>query len=302
MRSLIFAGLLGLCAGVPALAEDRVTLGFGRLMSNDFFWDTQDRWRTASYNFSIVRGPEWSGARPEGFGEIIEFRLRNEMIMPGGRRADGQFDRPYVGMWTAGVHTHYATDGMDVSLGVDLVAMGPSTRVSDLQQWYHELVSFPDVIGIDEQLDDALHLSGTIELGWPTRLSQTVTVRPFFEGQTGVEEILRVGVDVLIGATGQNDLLIRDVVTGQLIRAIETDFRGYNVTLGADWAHVGGSVFLPADLGYAHEDSRWRVRAGVNVQVTSAVSLFYGATYLSEEFVGQPEGQVVAGLKLNFNF
>lgn len=302
MRSLIIAGLLGLCFWGPVVAQDRVTLGFGRMMTNDFFWDTQDRWRTASYNFSIVRGPEWTGARPQGIGDIFEVRLRNEMIMPSERRGDGQFDRPYVGLWSVGLHTHYATGGMDVSLGADVIAMGPSTRVSDLQEWYHDLVSFPAVIGVDDQLADAQHLSGTIELGWPTRPSETITVRPFFEGQAGVEDILRVGADVIIGSTGHNDLLIRDVVSGQLIRASENDFRGYNVTLGADWAHVGGSVYLPADLGYAHEESRWRVRAGVNVQVTSEVSFFYGATYLSEEFVGQPEGQVVGGLKLNFNF
>lgn len=301
MRFLIL-GLLAALSAAPVAAQERVTLGFGRMMTNDFFWDTQDRWRTASYNFSIVRGPEWTGVRPADLGDIIEFRLRNEMIMPGGRRADGEFDRPYVGMWTAGVHTHAQVDGMDVSLGVDLVAMGPSTRVSDLQEWYHDLVSFPDPIGVEDQLDDALHVSGTVELAWPMRVSETVTVRPFFEGQVGVEDMLRVGADVVIGTTGHSDLLIRDVVSGQLIRAIENDFRGYNVTLGADWAHVDGSVYLPADLGYLHEDARWRVRAGVNVQVTSEVSFFYGATYLSEEFVGQREGQVVGGVKLNFNF
>ena len=32
------------------------------------------------------------------------------------------------------------------------------------------------------------------------------------------------------------------------------------------------------------------------------VSFFYGATYLSEEFQGQGEGQVVGSLKVNFNF
>jgi len=28
----------------------------------------------------------------------------------------------------------------------------------------------------------------------------------------------------------------------------------------------------------------------------------YGVTYLSEEYVGQPEGQVVGSIKLNLNF
>ena len=79
---------------------------------------------------------------------------------------------------------------------------------------------------------------------------------------------------MIIGQVAQDDLLLRDVVTGQLYRATEGDGVGLSYLLGVDGASVFDSNYLP----------------------------FYGATYLSEEFEGQTEGQVLGSLKLNFNF
>ena len=39
-----------------AFAEERETIGFGRIFNNDFFGDQADRWQTGSNTFSIVRG------------------------------------------------------------------------------------------------------------------------------------------------------------------------------------------------------------------------------------------------------
>ena len=45
---------VGLCG--PVLAQDRVTLGWGRLFNNDTLGDTQDRWKTGSYTINHLRG------------------------------------------------------------------------------------------------------------------------------------------------------------------------------------------------------------------------------------------------------
>ena len=103
---------------------------------------------------------------------------------------------------------------------------------------------------------------------------------------------------MIIGQVAQDDLLLRDVVTGQLYRATEGDGVGLSYLLGVDGASVFDSNYLPADMGYTVSDTRTRARARVFWQMGEDVSFFYGVTYLSEEF----EGQFLGLLKLNFNF
>lgn len=305
MYRLMGAALLALGLGGPqsAIAQDNQTLGFGRLFTNDFFADGEDRWRSGGYSFSVIRGQGWDGARPEAFGGLLEYRMRSEVISPS-RGARGVDDRPYVGAVSLGAHSHFSYGGADVSLGVDILAIGPQTGVSAFQEEFHAAFSMPNPRGVDRQLGNALHLTGTAEFAWPVRVSGLVTLRPFAEAQAGAEDMLRVGADVFIGGVGHSDLLLRDGVSGQLIRGIETPGQGggYSFVAGADWAQVWSSVYLPEALGFAPEDSRWRARLGVHWQINDDMSFFYGATYLSEEFIGQAEGQVVGGLKLNFNF
>ena len=97
-------------------------------------------------------------------------------------------------------------------------------------------------------------------------------------------------------------MFVRDVITGQPIRAVEGAPNGIGVIVGGDWAYVDSSVFLPAERGVAATDERYRARAGLHWQMAEDLSFFYGATYLSEEFEGQDGGQVLGSLKLNFNF
>jgi hypothetical protein len=42
-------------------AQDRVTLGWGRMFTNDVFGDGKDRWKTGSYTVSRIRGASWDG-------------------------------------------------------------------------------------------------------------------------------------------------------------------------------------------------------------------------------------------------
>lgn len=295
-----FALILALLLTAPGLApaQDMQILGFGRLFNNDRIGDGGDKWRTGSYQLSVIRGPGWSGALPSRPLALQEFRFRSEIIAP---RTDS-VDRPYVGALSAGFHTHLSLGQLGASLGADLTAIGPQTGVSALQEQFHEIFSIPDPKGTETQLENAVHISGTTELNWPVRLSELVTIRPFAEGQAGVETLARLGADVIVGQVGHADLLVRDPVTGHLIRGVEGDALGVSLVAGADYARVAGSVFLPEDRGVSATDDRYRVRMGVHWQLAPLVSFFYGATYLSEEFVGQDEGQILGGLKLNFNF
>ena len=77
---------------------------------------------------------------------------------------------------------------------------------------------------------------------------------------------------------------------------------GVTLILGADLAHVTESVYLPESRGYDVEETRARLRAGAAWQMTENASVYYGLTYLSPEFKGQPEGQVTGSLQIKFSF
>lgn len=70
INRLVASLAIVLSFGSPAISQERVTLGWGRLLNNDALGDGKDRWRTGSYVLSRVRGPSWTGALPEMPGEI----------------------------------------------------------------------------------------------------------------------------------------------------------------------------------------------------------------------------------------
>jgi hypothetical protein len=294
-----------LLLGLPATAEDlRVTLGFGRLYTNDRLGDGEDRWRTGSWSLSVVSGPGWDGARPHRFGEIVELRFRTEIIAPGRLYGEGSDDRPYVGALTYGMHTHWAGWGGEWSAGVDVTMTGPQTRLAEFQDRVHEQISAPNLSDavIAGQIGDDLLPSVTVEYGLPLRLSPRVLVRPFVEVQAGVETLARIGADAIIGPVAQRDLLIRDAPTGFLYRGTNAGVTGYALILGADWTQVGDSAWLPEDRGFAARDARLRARTGVFIQMTRRMDGFFGLTWLSEEFVGQPEGQLLGSISVSLSF
>ncbi|MEO0381691.1 MAG: DUF2219 domain-containing protein, partial [Pseudomonadota bacterium] len=96
--------------------------------------------------------------------------------------------------------------------------------------------------------------------------------------------------------------LVRDTVTGHQYRAIEGDWTGFSITLGADIAHVEDSAFLPDGDPVSLDESRERVRAGVHWRSETGLSGFFGLTYLGEEFEGQGEGQTIGSIRLNIGF
>ncbi|MGR3570349.1 lipid A-modifier LpxR family protein [Brevirhabdus sp.] len=304
---LFKVALFALCAisAGPVLAQDRVGLGFVRLFNNDLLGDGRDRWRSGSYQFGYLRGPEWSGARPLNFGDLLEFRLRGEVIAPANLVRPRPDDRPYAGSLSLGVHSYWQRRGYDLDLGLDVVATGSQSNILNWQRQIHRWLGqpLPNVAG--RQVDGAIVPTVNFEIGRDIGIALgggAARLRPFFQAQVGIETLARVGADVTLGDFGQGGLRVRDVVTGQRMPAIDAAGAwGTSFLLGGDVAHVADSFYLPSGMGVDLMSTRGRLRMGVR-HSTASWSVFYGVSYLTREFESQPSGQAVGSLTLNLSF
>lgn len=303
MRQILMIGIGGwLLAGATAFAEEGHTVTVGRLFTNDFLGDGQDRWHTGSYVVSAITATRPWPELPPKPGELLEWRFRAEIIAPANTGRPGPTDRRYVGNLSVGVHTHYARQNWQTSFGFDLVAIGPSTGLSDFQQAVHSIIGNHIDAAANNQLTDSVHPTVLVETGRLFSLTEKSYVRPFFEAQAGVETFLRTGIDIAIGDGCAGGLRIRDVTTGHRYRTSTcTDDRGATLMIGADVAKVFDSAYLPSADGYDTTDIRGRVRFGMEWSGEHG-SVFYGLTYLGREFEGQPEGQLVGALNVKLAF
>ncbi len=180
---------------------------------------------------------------------------------------------------------------------------GPQTRLDDFQSLLHDALNIvrPDDDITDAQIEDGVHPTLVAEAGRQISFGGNGTMRPFTELRWGVETLARIGVDVTFGQFGVGELLARDPVTGTRYQIVSKNLPGTSFYLGADVAHVASSVYLPDDRGPELTENRTRVRAGVNWQ-GEAWGVQYGVTYLSEEFEGQPEGQLLGAARIKYNF
>jgi hypothetical protein len=296
----LFAALLCLLPAAT-MAQDRQTLGWGRLFDNDALGDLHDRWQSGGYTVSLLRGPAWQGQLPTGFGDILEFRFSGSAVTPGNLTSPVADDRRYVAPLSVGVNTHLYWRGFDASLGADLVAIGPQTGVGRFQTWLHDILNVgkPD---LTNQLGNAFYPTVRAELARGFEMSDELTIRPFVSAQAGAETIVRAGGDIVIGTFGKGGLLLRDDTTGQRYKGVQGDTTpGPSFTLGGDVAHVLSSALLPEGGAVQAGDTRSRLRAGLAWQGEQS-SAFYGITYLSPEFDSQPEGQFVGSVNLNLRF
>jgi hypothetical protein len=305
MRRLFASALLALAltpGAAPATAQDRVTLGRGTLFSNDALGDGRDRWRTGSYSVSIPRGPSWSGSRPARPGEILEWRLRAEVIAPARLGAPAANDRRYAGLATLGLHTHFARGPVEYSAGVDAVFVGPMTQLGGFQSAVHDSLGLASpAAALRGQLGNAVHPTLVLEAGLPFQAG-AVRMRPFVEAQAGIETFGRAGIDVTIGAFGFGELSVRESATGHLYRATKTaPPTGPSFVLGGDVAYVTGSALLPGGGGAVLRPVRTRLRAGMHWQGERA-EVFYGITRLGREFESQAVEQTVGSVHLRLRF
>lgn len=289
---------------VSTIAQERVYLGYGGLLTNDFLGDGRDRWRSGSLVSSFTFGPADASARAPRFGEVIELRLGLEALGPRNLPRPAADDRPYAGILTAGVHTHFQRGKVELSIGGDLVFTGEGTGVGRLQKEFHEALgaSAPSAATLAAQIDDGVHPTLVAEAAHPVVVAPALRVIPFVEGRAGVETLVRAGLDLSFGDFGFGGLTARDASTGHRYRTSrDPEAGGLSLTLGADIAHVTDSVLLPEGRGFTLTQTRDRVRAGVHWQGERA-SAFYGLTWLGKEFERQSDDQVVGSLSINLDF
>lgn len=301
--------LLGLALGVCLVtasmvqAEGRYRVGYGLVFTNDIIGDGDDRWRSGSVASSRVYAPGWDGAAPARFGEMLELRFNGEIIAPEDISTPAPGDRPYAGALSLGLHSHMTRGRMEYVLGGDLVVTGSQTGLDGFQGFLHDIVGGDDLsAGVRRnQVDNDFHPTGVIETGRSYTLGP-VRLRPFAEVRAGVETLVRAGADLTLGGLTQGELMVREPVTGQRYRAVRAETPGYAFVLGADIAYVEDSEFLPSRSGVRIEETRTRVRGGVHWEGRGGGSVFYGVTYLGEEFKRQREGQVVGSLQFRLRF
>lgn len=323
LRSIAMALLATLCifspAGTKAQSDPRFEtveptsgpfgmfgtrqyLGYGRLTTNDLFGDGKDRWRTGSLFSSRAWAYDWNGRPPYQFGDLIELRLNSQIIAPDDLVRVNTDDRRWAGALSAGLHTHFMRGQTEFAVGADIVLIGPQTNLDDFQDWFHQLINVrsPSDEVLDLQISNKIRPTAVVEAGRTFRWAGNGTVRPFAEARAGEESLVRVGADLTFGVAGLEELLVRESITGQRVRVIKNNQVGLSLLMGADIAHVFDSAYLP-DNGPDLKDTRERARIGFQWQGEST-GFFYGLTYLSEEFEGQPEGQVVGSLKLDIRW
>lgn len=269
-------------------------LKFSRLMSNDHIGDRKDRWRTFAYGLSVLKGTD-SGA-------VHELRFRTEIIA--GRRLKvepgGDLDRRMAGVMGVGAYRSDRVGAADYRVGLDVTAIGPQTGMVDFQKWFHELIQQhgPSDYARDMQIPDAISLGASGELGRDFQIS-SAAVRPWVAAAAGgPEPSLRAGLDMIWGHAA-GEFGVRDEVTGwRLPMRRDRDDVGRSVLAGVDVAKISSSKFFPDG---DHEETRLRARVGGLTDFAGG-RLFYGATYLSEEFKAQPEGQVLGSIGFTMLF
>lgn len=298
--AIILAAAIALIQPQAALAEGRQALGWGGMLTNDLFYQGRDRWRTGGVTLSYVTGPDWQGALPDAAGQILEYRFYGGALAPASLQVFNPADRRYAGVLSLGLHSHFQSHGADISLGVDAVAVGPQTGISDFHTWLHKAIGMdaPTIMGT--QLGNAVYLTPNAEIGRSFALG-SAQVRPFVQAQAGAETLLRVGADVTLGTLGRGGLMLRDGDSGQRYSAIDGDGTGTSLVLGGDIARVFDSAFMPAGGAVTASTERHRLRMGVD-QRSAHLSAFYGLTWLGPEFDEQAEGQVIGAVNFGLNF
>ncbi len=287
--------ILALLAG-PAAAETRV-LGWSHLIVNDSIGEFRDRWQTSYLQGSVFLGPA-SGAGRFTFGELFEVRLSSQIVTPQNLTSPAPGDRPFAGVLALEVLTHGNVGALEATVGAGVAATGPRTGAFRFQRWLHQRIGYPLPEPQGFEIEDGVHPVFVAELA--RSFGDEVTVRPFAEVRAGLEDLARIGVDLSWGAP-EPALSVRDPVTGHRAPGVPGGGGdGWRFFAGIDAAIVPASALLGEGFGLTPLP-RGRARAGAEWR-TRHWSAYYGLTYLTPEFEGQPQGQFLGAFQLRLNF
>ena len=276
-------------------------LGWAWGLSNDSIGDWHDRWQSSSVEIARLQGTAWQGRAPTRFGYLLELRFRSDILTRERWNIVVPSDRRHAGVLSFGIHSYAERNEFEMRAGVDLTVIGHQTGLYAFQTQLHELLGFtiPNLAGVFEIEDQiSIDLSGEVAMRFDFG---DIDFIPFIEARLGTEDMLRVGVDFELGLGFADDLSLRTVATGQRIPyGLGAGGTGLTLTVGADTAIVNESVYLPSDLGYVLTP-RHRIRGGLRYTKNN-LSVFYGLSWLGEEFEAQSSGQFVGTIHVSTRF
>lgn len=277
-------------------------LGHGRLFTNDFLGDGKDRWRTGSLSSSFAWGSVWKGQLPNQYAELFEVQVLSEIIAPSDLSGKRGIDRPFAGHLQFGILNHFERAGIGYSLGAGVSVLGEKTGLDDFQIAVHKALG--EKLAADDvrnsQVKNQLRIGPLFELSKSVSENHNVLIRPFFAAHSTAETLVRVGTDVYFGTGFSNALYSRDQVTGQRyhITGIAQETLGFSI--GGDISQVAHSAFFDGSETPMNK-RRLRFRTGLHWGHKTKQG-FAGLTWLSKEFSGQPEGQILGSVRLILRF
>ncbi len=289
--------ILALLLAVPADAAERRVLGWSYLVVNDSIGEFRDRWQSSYLRGSLFFGRNADRAERR-LGDVVEIRLSSQIVTPEQLDAPRLDDRPFAGVLMIEALSHGYLGPFDASVGAGVAAVGPQTGSFRFQRWLHERLRFPLPEPDGREVRDGVYPVVSAELA--QELGRGSRVRPFAEVRAGLEDLVRLGVDLAWGAA-EPSLSVRDPVTGfRSPGLVDGAGTGWRLMAGADAAWVAESRLIPGEFG-PEPLPRGRLRAGAAWN-NERLSAFYGFTYLTPEFDGQREGQFLGAFQLMMRF
>lgn len=302
MTSYLLATVTALAVTASPLAA-QVLIPDGEVsnFTNDYFGDGHDRWHSGSYQKSYFFD-EITGSQ---LFKKLELRGRTQIVTPWKGDVVAGEDRPYSSAIALGAFVHGSAGILETRAGGEFIISGDQTGLPNLQAFAHDSLgmsgSYNPLTRDDPHLDDAFGFRGEAEVAFKSQMSETFMMRPFAEQTFGVDQASTVGVDVVWGTLSANEVWTRDAVTGQLLSASKRNADLFTLVAGVDYSNVSKSMHFEEGSYAELQNEQYRVRVGSITRIHN-MTLFFGQTWLSEQFVGQPEVQRVGSMAIDWVF
>ena len=292
---------------------------------NDRFGDGKDRWKTGGITQSYVF-PEHifsNGNWLKGRASALELNVRALVITPDDTSFTGvnANDRPYAQYAGVGIYLRSITRPEALT---SAVAMQTEDRIGVEAGWQGDPLPLFDaqnaVHGAAGTKGNAGNLSNIIGSELLVNLEARRTWRlhiekpghdlefaPFVQTSLGMREnSLRAGGDFFIGSALEGRTWGSDLSTGAVMAGASMPRQGFNWTVyfGGDVGYVASDAFL--DGGFSangpsvpRNEIVGRVRSGVLLEYDN-VGLGFSLNWLSPEFRGQSDGQIIGAFQLKY--
>lgn len=293
--------LFTLLLAAPAKSQDRPDYrGEVGSLTNDYFGDGHDRWRSGSYQRSY-----YSEGRRSQWADGIELRARSEIVTPWTPSRQPGGDVPYSTALGAAVLLHNRVLGFDTRLGGEVLLMGDASGMERVQSTFHDTLemgsSFDPSRHDLDRVENGVALRFGSEIGRVVTLGPTHMLRPYIDASFGADQSAGAGLDFVAGPLAGARIWTRDVVTGRLLTPQVNQIGGTSWVAGWDVRAVEKSVHFPDHSAVTLAPIQKRARIGV--QVSSGVAnFFFGQAWMSPTFEEQAEPQRLGMLSVAFIF